>query len=134
MFLRKVVDNIVRLILMYGCQMVFFFSNSYGQEVVHIKYIWKREKYQSGNQKPIRYTIRQNTIYWATLTIQKSAHYFFIPYCIIIIFNSNKLTNVLWSLTKTINFFWCLWIINIKCHRSINYDSFVLAKSKTIPS
>ena len=49
-------------------------------------------------------------------------------YCIKYV-NSNKLTNVLRSLTKTINLYKCLCIFNIKSVRSINYDFIsVLAK------
>jgi hypothetical protein len=44
------------------------------------------------------------------------------------------LTSVVWSLMKTINFFKCLWIIHIKSDRSINYDSLILVKGKTLPS
>jgi len=60
----------------------------------------------------------------------KSVHLYFIPYYITIlwsVFDSNKLTTYLfWSSTKTINFFRCLWLIDIKYVISISYDVFVL--------
>ena len=65
----------------------------------------------------------------------KSVHLYFIPYFITIlcsIFYSNKLvTYILWSLTKTINFLRCLWLIDIKsviilCVIGVVYNQHIL--------